>query len=319
MNTMPVNGTHIDEEELATNAAGTSTAPAPNGVASATASRERFPEPPKDLLSVLQTFMETQQRRVSHWKEYDEAIEEHLKHVTKERVEAGTRTGTETETEAEAETATESEQDRPLPSTTDADHQSNGIGNSSHAHSHGHPHSHYDSTRLPLDDELMSRIISLVTSGLLDCGHETRAIAVELAHNTAWQQQQQDTSSASVSALPPSPSSSSSTPTPSRAREMSRLVGQVQDRENEVLRKVVQRDQLRRVRARRSVQQRQQQQQQQRQVEGDNSVAQPIDADDDDDERIEALDTDIAELRAGPIAELLEEIRAEMAELAAGS
>lgn len=271
-----------------------------NGSASATGATrsERFPDPPHNALSVLKTFMETQQRRVNHWKEYDEAIEEHLKQVvqpprrpsgTADLGELQSASGREAEpaVEGQGEDAQQGSNARPLVNRHDGQHR--------------HAHSHYESTPQPLDDELVARVISLVTSGLLDCGHETRAIELELTHSANLQ--------------------------PDGA-PLGRLIGQVQDRENEVLRKVVKRDQIRRVRAERQKQRRKHQQQHQQQQEGGSGTANAdrdttaaaaaADEDDDDEEEVAqilTLDEEIRQLREGAVTELLEEIRAEMTDL----
>lgn len=75
---------------------------------------------------------------------------------------------------------------------------------------------HYHSVALPMTDAIFSKILALVTSGLLDCSHSARAIETEL--RTALQRP-----------------------------DLARMVGQVQDEENVVLRSVVERDQNKRI------------------------------------------------------------------------
>lgn len=149
------------------------TATTPNGTTDTTP-RERFPAPPTECLPILQTFMETQQRRVNLWKEYNEAMEGHL-------------------------SSRES-----LPSHEEQQQQQQD--------------SHYTSDRVSLQDsDLMTRILGLVTSGLLDCSHESRTIALQLNENE-------------------NPG----------AGQMASLVNRIQDTENVILRQIVKRDTIRR-------------------------------------------------------------------------
>lgn len=167
------------------------TSAAPSASTSTSTTSERFPAPPTDTLSILKTFMETQERRVNLWKEYEEAMEGHL--TSREELPSE-------EAAAAASTAT-----------------------------HSHDHGHYDSTgtRVSLQDsDLMTRIISLVTSGLLDCSHETRTIATQLSSNDDG-----DGDGAAAARLRP---------------DLARLIGKIQDTENAVLRAIVKRDTIRR-------------------------------------------------------------------------
>ncbi|PWN30016.1 hypothetical protein BDZ90DRAFT_229053 [Jaminaea rosea] len=223
---------------------------------------ERFPPPPKDLLSVLKTFMATQDRRVSLWKEYEEAMEGHLK-AKQEQKERGV----------------DLNEDEAAAPTTNGHH-----ANGDHAPVSGE--GHYATTTVPLSsDNLISRIVSLVTTGLLDCAHETRSLSLELRHNESF-------------ARP----------------DLARMVDGVQEAENEVLRKVVKRDQVRRVLV----------------TQGDEEarkvLAGPTNGQDEVggpgegnsvEEGIASLTAGIEELRKGRIAELLVEVRAEMTDLQA--
>lgn len=228
--------------------------PTSQGNATASEVRERFPAPPKDLLSILRTFVETQERRVNLWKEYDEVMEGHLKALIDEKNNGPSQEG-----------AVASD-----PSTTNINGSQTGASaDASHPHSHS---AHADSPGLPLSDpSLLTRVIGLVTSGLLDCAHETRTIALELASPTTCTTPRED---------------------------LSRLVGQVQDGENEVLRKVVRRDQLRRM------------------ASIDNTDEQ--DEAGDSSEEVEKLRVEIEQVRRGKIQELLGELRAEMTDLELG-
>lgn len=148
------------------------------------ATQERFPQPPTDVLTILRTFMDTQQRRVNLWKEYEDAMEAHL---------------------SSRETLPDQEEQTPQGTQ-----------------------GHYASEAVSLQDPtLMTRIISLVTSGLLDCSHETRTIALQLNDDGSDSE---------------SEGQRQSTYRP----DMARLIGKIQDTENEVLRCIVKRDTIRR-------------------------------------------------------------------------
>ncbi|CAO1621008.1 unnamed protein product [Sympodiomycopsis kandeliae] len=147
------------------------------------ATRDRFPAPPKSLLTILETFMETQERRVNLWKEYQEAMEGHLNHS----------------------------EVPPPASNVDSEHY-----NSDENH------------KVSLQDSnLMTRIISLVTSGLLDCSHETRTIALQLKDHSESESTDQEDKALSL--------------------RLSGIINKVQDTENEILKAIVRRDTIRRV------------------------------------------------------------------------
>jgi len=137
-------------------------------------------------------YQEVQERRVAHWKEYDEALEHY------ERTNLNVENNNTPEEDEESTSQTQQIQHRCGPQTN------------------SHSSNHYHSVELPMTDAVFSKILALVTSGLLDCSHSARAIETEL--KTALQR-----------------------------TDLARLVGQVQDQENIVLRKVVERDQNKRI------------------------------------------------------------------------
>lgn len=147
---------------------------------------------------------EVQERRVAHWKEYDEALEHYertnLNVIESEEVAPGN--------EEEIESSVHSQQISHRCGPQPTSHLTNG---SSTAHN-----DHYHSVALPMTDAIFSKILALVTSGLLDCSHSVRAIETEL--RTALQRP-----------------------------DLARMVGHVQDDENKVLRNTVERDQNKRL------------------------------------------------------------------------
>ncbi|PWN32185.1 uncharacterized protein FA14DRAFT_182097 [Meira miltonrushii] len=157
---------------------------------------------PQSALEALKAFKEVQERRIAHWKEYDEALE----HYERTNLNAETRDDADEEEETTSTSQTQQVPHRcgPQPGS----HSSNGTS-ASH-------NDHYHSVALPMTDEIFSKILSLVTSGLLDCSHSARTIETEL--RTALQRP-----------------------------DLARMVGQVQDHENSVLRKIVERDQTKRI------------------------------------------------------------------------
>ncbi|PWN23452.1 hypothetical protein BCV69DRAFT_119924 [Microstroma glucosiphilum] len=257
-----------------------------NGDSDASSSSVRFPAPPKDVLSILRTFLETQQRRVGLWNEYEEAMEGHLRAV-----------------KAEKDQATSGANGAPTRGPLTNGHIESTATSSTehHSESHAHGSSHYDSTPLPLSDPaLLARIISLVTSGLLDCAHETRTIALELGSPSSAAE------GTAASPTPPSSNAAASAPFEPRP-DLARTIGKIQDLENSVLRKIVRRDQLRR-----------------------GWVAPPAAGEDattdsaasqgkeEEEAEVKELDADIERLRKEDIAELMTEVRGEMADLQLG-
>ncbi|CAO1621059.1 unnamed protein product [Jaminaea pallidilutea] len=259
----------------------------------AASERARFPEPPKDVLSVLKTFMEVQERRVQHWKEYQEAMDGHL-----------------------ASGSSGQQQNGALEPSVDGDAEAVGPQVNGHAHAQsedpsiadpaapGHirspNHSHYasSSVSVPLaDPNLMNRIISLVTSGLIDCGHETRTIALTLKDAGGGGE-----------------ASSSSPTSPLYRPDLARIIDSIQDCENQVLRSIVRRDQLRRGWKAAEEQER----------ASSSRAGASRGADDQGEERqkreaeeeeVERIEVEIKGLREEKVAGLLEELRGEMTDL----
>lgn len=154
---------------------------------------------PSTALEALQAFKEAQERRVAHWQEYDEAMR-HYDDSTPRLQQASSNDAGEIRT-------------GPTPSSEAASTSGQGQGRGRGC-GHGSS-SHYDEGPLPISDELMAKILSLVTSGLLDCSHTVRTVETEL--RTAL----------------------------SRS-DLADLVGKVQALENTVLRSIVERDQNKR-------------------------------------------------------------------------
>lgn len=132
---------------------------------------------------------------MAHWKEYDEA-QEHYARSSNQHV------------------------DRPEAREHHRHDASEHWGRQRCAPSLGQQRAHsndanYATVVTPMSDEIYAKILSLVTSGLLDCSHSVRAIETELR-----------------SAL--------------NRPDLALLVGRVQDLENSVLRNIVERDQSKR-------------------------------------------------------------------------
>lgn len=272
-----------------------------NGDSAAGSTAERFPAPPRDVLSILRTFLETQQRRVGLWNEYEEAMEGHLRAVKAEKEQGTTVNGGST---AEMSLAN-GHAEHGASSSTDHEGASHEGAQTAHSHSHAHGSSHYDSTPLPLSDPgLLARIISLVTSGLLDCAHETRTIALELSSPTSSAEGAAAASSSSVpTATATAPASAPFDPRP----DLARTIGRIQDLENTVLRKIVRRDQLRRGWV------------------APSAVGEDVTTDstashskEEEEAEVQELDAEIERLRKEEIAELMTEVRGEMADLQLG-
>lgn len=141
---------------------------------------------PSSVREALDEFKEVQSRRVAHWKEYEEAMAHY------ERTDLP-QYGKEAQSDDKAHRCG-------APPSSD-----------------GRPASdHYRSAALPMTDAILSKVMSLVTSGLLDCSHCVRTIETELRGNL-------------------------------RSSQLADLVGNVQDQENKVLRTIVQRDQNKRI------------------------------------------------------------------------
>ena len=128
---------------------------------------------PSSVLDAVKAFKDAQEQRVNHWREYDEAL---------------------------ALYQSSSQQTPPLASR------------GAHVDGANPGGSHYRSEPLPMTDDIFAKVLSLVTSGLLDSSHSVRAVETELRSRF-------------------------------KQERLASLVGQVQDAENAVLRCIVQRDQ----------------------------------------------------------------------------
>jgi hypothetical protein len=141
---------------------------------------------PPSVFEAIKAFRSAQEQRVNHWKEYDEAIALYQHSTTTEGGQADT-----------ASLAAEA------PPSLNGSSSSNGASG------------HYRTEAMPMTDDIFTKILSLVTSGLLDSSHCVRAVETELR-------------------------SRFNQPT------LANYVGQVQDLENKVLRCIVERDQTKR-------------------------------------------------------------------------
>jgi hypothetical protein len=135
---------------------------------------------PPTVFEAVKAFKDAQEQRVNHWKEYDEAIALYQKGST---------------TNAEDTDTTPSNEIRKASGSSSAEH--------------------YRTEPIPMTDEIFTKILSLVTSGLLDSSHCVRAVETELRSRF-------------------------------NQATLADYVGKVQDLENIVLRTIVERDQTRR-------------------------------------------------------------------------
>lgn len=138
---------------------------------------------PSSVFEAIKAFKDAQEQRVNHWKEYDEAIALY-------------------QTSTNADAASTSPLNNGSAATT-----TNGARLTES--------NHYRTEALPMTDEIFTKILSLVTSGLLDSSHCVRAVETEL--RTRFNQV-----------------------------TIANYIGQVQDLENKVLRSIVERDQSKR-------------------------------------------------------------------------
>lgn len=278
----------------------------------AASERARFPEPPKDVLSVLKTFMEVQERRVQHWKEYQEAIDGHL-----------------------ASGSSEQQQNDALEPSVDGDAEV--VERQVNGHGHGHAqsedpsiadpaapghirspnHSHYasSSVSVPLaDPNLMNRIISLVTSGLIDCGHETRTIALTLKDAGGGGEASSSSSSQRAENSNGDGDIRESPTSPLYRPDLARIIDSIQDCENQVLRSIVRRDQLRRGWKATEEQDRASSSHANasRGADDQGEERQKREA---EEEEVERVEVEIKGLREEKVAGLLEELRGEMTDL----
>lgn len=160
---------------------------------------------PSTALEALQAFKEAQERRVAHWQEYDEAMKHYDENATP-------RLANPNSSSNDAGEIRDMPADSSIAQSANQQNQGQGRGCGAGGHAHGH----YDEGPLPISDELMAKILSLVTSGLLDCSHAVRAVETELRSSRLHRP------------------------------DLADLVGKIQSLENAVLRATVSRDQTRR-------------------------------------------------------------------------
>lgn len=203
---------------------------------------------PATAVEALQAFRETQERRVAHWKEYEEALGIYERTNLNARAEAdrsgandsdssewsraalngrtpqknGTEHGETAEGASASSAAIAAAAARGAaghrcgaPPSSASEDVGDGSAASGGGVGDGDGGNHYHSVELPMTDEIFNKVLSLVTSGLLDCSHAVRTVETELR-------------------------------TALGRPDLARLVGRVQDLENAVLRSVVERDQTKR-------------------------------------------------------------------------
>ncbi|SPO32287.1 uncharacterized protein UTRI_02844 [Ustilago trichophora] len=137
-------------------------------------------------------------------------------------------------------------------------------GDTANASTNGQRCAGCSTSTVPLSEDLLAQILQITTQALIECGHRLRSIQTELAHSTAT--------------------------------GLAGLVDKIQTKENELLRNVVQRDQLRKTTLRPTAQS---------EEERDEAEANG---------RIEEYDGKVQQVR-GEIAELMQEVYAESIEL----
>ncbi|KDN52276.1 hypothetical protein K437DRAFT_254464 [Tilletiaria anomala UBC 951] len=150
------------------------------------------------LLEALQAFEVAQRRRVAHWKEYHEAMLAFTQGQLTNSVSAS----------------------NDLAGDTIEPRYLNGNATKEPFSASGPPSNHYDPAPRSIDEGVMTQILRLVTSGLLECSHEVRAIQIELQSQASFNRP-----------------------------DLAEVVSSVQDLENSLLRKIVARDQALRLEA----------------------------------------------------------------------
>lgn len=231
---------------------------------SSTGSESEVEQGAPSILAALQTFKATQERRVSTWSEYEDAIKVHLN------------------TFQSSNSHVESQNDAGERRTKDDDENgqtSQGLQECSHSHGNDGSHDHYQSPQ-SINNNVMSEILRLVTSSLLDCSHESRVIQTEL--ETKFQR-----------------------------KDLSDLVGRIQDLENKLLRNIVERDQIRKI-----DQLRKEEGQEDEDQEGEGLSLEEREKKLEDEKKVEKLEKEIGGIKE-EIEDQMMEIRAEIAELEA--
>lgn len=148
------------------------------------------------LLEAIKAVEALQERRVALWNEYDEAMDAFF---------------------ASPPSAPPAPQGAPI-----------------EANGHSHSCAHAGPARLAPDQGTISEITRIVASGLLEAGHELRAVQTQLSLPSADQPG------------PPSPEHASTSESGFGRPDMARILDQIQTGENALLRVVVARDQRRR-------------------------------------------------------------------------
>lgn len=193
-------------------------------------------EAPSTPLELLKAVKEVQERRISVWREYDDAFSTYLNPSSS--IDNGPVNGSQngsSASNADGQTAT-------------------GIGCAG-----------CSTSPIPLSEDLLAQILQITTQALIECSHRVRAIQTELAHSTV--------------------------------PDLAGLVDRIQGKENALLRKVVERDQLRKTTLK---------------PQGRENGAHRVEAG--AQERIKELDRDVQAIRA-EVGELMQEVYAELAEL----
>lgn len=141
---------------------------------------------------------------MAHWKEYDEALE----HYERTNLFADENISVAGQEQASAKHPVENGGQATTGHRCGSSHvpAASGMGTPGH----------YHSVALPMSDAIFSKVLALVTSGLLDCSHSVRAVETEMRTTLA-------------------------------RPDLASLVGQVQGMENGVLRHIVERDQNKRI------------------------------------------------------------------------
>ncbi|GAC98697.1 protein transporter [Pseudozyma hubeiensis SY62] len=123
----------------------------PEAVSTAETATDGEPSTP---LSLLRAVTEVQERRISIWREYDDAFDQFL--------------------------------DPAQSSSTSAPAPVNGSQNndSSSTTTNGRGCAGCSTTTVPLSSRLLAQILQLTTQALIECGHRLRAIQTELSHST---------------------------------------------------------------------------------------------------------------------------------------
>lgn len=133
--------------------------PTPNGIHGAIASSTSTSTP----LELLKAVKEVQERRISVWREYDDAFDTFLNPSSPSS--AGPVNGSLNTDSHPTHTAEVESETTP---------NGNGRGCSG-----------CSTTTVPLSEDLLAQILQITTQALIECGHRLRAIQTELSHSTS--------------------------------------------------------------------------------------------------------------------------------------